>query len=283
MTPTKLQLATIGHIEYAGRIQRRIAMEAGFLSNFTNTIRDVVPSMMASIGSALKSVSFLNNEKQDTNGRSSFIALLDTKNFVKNSDINLIVPEGFSGQLTEYSELLKECSEHASNVLSGILIPYNTFLSQLLSSKSIHVSSVGKLSYLQKIDSNREDLSKKLGNFFVKGSTQVKQPMGKVLSRNKDWEVLLDSQNKTLSAINTASRKAVETAVDECVELIESIKVAAAAGELDGLSSSMIKQLSETTLCVANEVAFYSITLYRVNDLDKCISVSIESVKKELT
>jgi hypothetical protein len=282
MTATNLQLAMSGHIEHASRIDRRIAMEAGFLSSFVTTVREVIPSMLTSISDALTSLSFSSSDKRNTGNYSSFLNLLDKSNFMEIGDVKISVPEGFTGHLPTYVDTLKMCSEHAGKIASDVLLPYNTFLSQLLSSDNTRLSSMGQLNYLVKRDSEREELNSKIGNFLRKGSTQVKQPMKDVFSRNAEWELVLTNQNTAINELGKTDRKTVQDMVDQCVELIEAVRSSAESGELDNLSGPMIKQLSASTMSVANEVTFYSITLYRVNAMDKIINDSISILTEEL-
>jgi Sec7-like guanine-nucleotide exchange factor len=197
-------------------------------------------------------------------------------------DTKIFVPEGFVGHLPTYTDALKSSAEHASKVVSDVLVPYNTFLSQLLSSDNARLASIGQLGYLSKFDARREELNKWIGDFFRKGSTQVKQPMKDVFSRNAEWETVLFNQNDATKEIGKVDRKSVQSMVDQCVELIEAVKASAESGELDNLSGPMIKQLAASAMSVANEVTFYSITLYRVNGMDKIINDSIDILTEEL-
>lgn len=282
MTASNLQLAVTGHIEHASRIDRRIAMEAGFLSNFVTTIREVVPSMLSSISSALTSLNFSSSDKRSTSNYSIFLNLLNKSNFMEIGDTKISVPEGFVGHLPTYTDVLKSSAEHAGKVVSDVLVPYNTFLSQLLSSDNTRLASIGQLGYLYKFDTRREELNKWIGDFLRKGSTQVKQPMKDVFSRNAEWETVLFNQNDATKEIGKADRKSVQAMVDQCVELIEAVKASAETGELDNLSGPIIKQLAASAMSVANEVTFYSITLYRVNAMDKIINDSIDILTEEL-
>lgn len=285
MTATKLKLATEGHLEHASRIDRRIAMEAGFLSNFATTIREAIPSMLTSISDALSSLSFsdqISRQKTISNNRTAFLNAIKKSNFVELSDTKIFVPEGFQGHLPSYVEVLKLCANHAGKVVADVLMPYNLFLSQLLSSDDARLSSFGKLGYLSNTDVKREEFTKLTSNYFVKGSTQVKQPYGKTFNRNSEWEDMFISQNETVKAIEQVNRKTVQNSVDDCVQLIEAIKQATNDGEMNNLSGPMVKQLSSATLSVANEVAFYSITVYRVNGMEKVIDETIDILTKEL-
>jgi hypothetical protein len=282
MTTTKFELAVEGRMQHATRIDRRIAMEAGFLSNFVTTVREAIPSMMASISDALASLKFASDERTPLQSYTLFLNLLGKSNFVEIGDTRISVPEGFEGHLPSYVEHLKKCAEFDRGIIADVLIPYNTFLSQLLSSDSARKSSIGQLGNFLKINEERKRLNDIGASFFIKGSTQVKQPMGKVLNRNSEWRDLLTDQNAAIQAINEVDRKSVQKMVDQCVELIDTIKTASSSGEFDSLSGPMVKQLSEATLAVANQVTFYSITLYRVSGMDKVISESVDILTKEL-
>jgi hypothetical protein len=275
-------MAIEGHMELASRIDRRIAMEASFLSNLSTTVREAIPSMMASINGALSSIKFFSNDKTAVNGSTVFLNLLEKSNFVEISDVKIFTPEGLVGNLPAYTDVLKSCSEHASKVVTDVLVPYNTFLAQLLSSNSARLSSFGQLNYMLKKDEQREKLNELIGSFIVPGSTQVKQPVGKAFNRNSEWRDMLANQSESTQAINSVGIKSVMSAMDECVQLIDAIRTASSSGELDSLSGPMLRQLSTTTLTAANEVTFYSITAYRVNVLTKAINDSIDVLTKEL-
>lgn len=282
MTASKFQLAATGHIELASRIDRRIAMEAGFLSSFATTVREVIPSMLTSINNALASLNLASPEKQLTYSYTVFTNLLKNSNFVEMSETKISVPEGFVGHLSDYILVLKACAEHSSKVVNDVLTPYNIFLSQLLSSENSRLANIGQLGYLAKMDAERDSLNADIGNFFSKGATHVEIPMGQVLTRNSDWSDILMNQSAARQTINQVDRKKVQSIVDDCVSLIDAVKKLSENGEFDSISGPMIRQLSGATLSVAREVEFYSATVYRINLMNKVVSDNVDMLTKEL-
>lgn len=284
MHTPKFQLAMEGHLEQALRVDRRIGLEAGILSNFANTLREGIPSMLSSVTSALRSAEIPEDtsKKGVQFHRPEFLRLLEKHNYVHLSALSVFVPEGFKGNLAMYAIALLESAEHANKVVADSINPYNTFLSTLLSSSNARLSSFAELSYLAKKDLARDNLNKEIGKFFNAGSTASKQPMGSVISRNADWQALLLTLPRIQKASEEVSRQTVQKSVDECLELIGAVKEGAKAGELDNLSGPMIKQLSQATLSVAREVEFYSVTAFRIGTLNTVVDQSINSVTNAL-
>lgn len=284
MYATKLTLAVESHFELAQRIDRRIGLEAGFLSNFSDTIRNAVPSFLDSAKSILGGIGLSAGEdiKVKDIDRPAFLRLIDKHNYVHLSSLGVVVPEGFSGNLAEYVKVLEKCAVHASAVVSDVLNPYNTFLSQMLSSHNARLSSFGALGYLAKRDVDREKLNKDVAEHFNMSSTSAKQSYGKVVRRNAEWETVVMTLPSIDKTIKHVSSDAVQKSVDECVELLDIFKKSSQEGTLDNLSGAMVKQLSQATLSVAREVEFYAITSHRAATLQKAVNDSFESIEKAL-
>lgn len=284
MNSTKLTLAVESHSELAERINRRISMESDALTTFVDTIRESLPSLMNSATKMFENISFFKSEPGDkaTIQRMNVVRMLDKHNYAHISALAVLVPEGFQGSLVDYTEVLKKCSFHAAAVTSDVLNPYNTFLSQLLSSQNARMSNYGNLGFLNNHSAEREKLNKAVGEFFKSNSHTTKQPYGKVLRRNADWNDVVQNLPLLDKTINSVDRETVQRAVDDCVSLIDSIKKAADDGTLDNLSGAMIKQLSQATLIAAKEVEFYAITAHRIATLTKVMDDSLKSIETAL-
>ncbi len=282
MKHTKLQFAQESYYEMATRINKRIALEAGFLANLGQSVREILPNLFNSASEHISSIKFVSTSPEKTSERPGFLQLLDKHNYVHISSLNVTVPEGFNGNLAEYSGILEKCSKHASELIAEVLNPYNTFLSKLLSSQNARQNNYAELNYLAKRDVLREQLNVEVGKHFRAGSVATTQPMGKVIARMVDWDNVILTMPRITKNISFSEQSAVQKAVDECVALIDSIRGVVSEGELDGISGPMMKQLSEATLSVAREVEFYSITAFRIKMLDVAINDTIDHFKKSL-
>lgn len=284
MSVIKSSMAVESHFEHAMRIDRRISMEAEVLATFVNTIREAIPSLMGVARKMFEGITLSSkaDDKKVYNNRMNVVRMLDGQNYVHLSALSVYVPEGFQGNLLDYAGVLQKSSFHAAGIVSDVLNPFNTFLSQLLSSQNARLTNYGQLSYLSQRDAEREKQNKSIGQFFKNNTNVGKQAYGKVLRRNSEWNDLVTVLPQIDQTISSVSREMVQRAVDDCVSLIDSIKTAAEDGTLDNMSAAMIKQLSQATLSAAREVEFYAITAHRASALSIAVDDSLKSIETAL-
>lgn len=257
----------------------RMALESAFLADFSNMLEATIPNLVSNL-----STSFSNSFKNVTNFVSSFTPenRLDSKisqiPYSELANIRAYVPEGFSGNAFEYTKVLQESLDHANKVISDVLNPYNTYISELLSSIDATKSTQGKPQFLVKMDKDRDTLNAEVGKFF-KNSTITSDKVSKFYHNSNEVINVKTKVNALVAQLESSNVLLVQKNTRDTLELLNALTKSNKAEELNSISPETIKALAESTLTVAREVEFYAITRYRAEAFIKCFQDTLEILK----
>ena len=256
----------------------RIALEAGFLADLSKTIAAIVPNMVSATKEFLSTRQFVPNEAKP---RPDFLSKMDKLNYAALMALDINVPEGFVGNLETYTKLLQESAVHAAGIVQDVLEPYNKFLSGLISNPNVRLDSRSVLPQLVKRDTARQNHNSRIDRQFRLTSTNDTAKYGKVIGRNAEWDGIVLGLVAAGKTMGYAPNETVQKSVDTCLELLDGLKVQAQTGGLDKTSGPQLRNLSESTLSVAREVEFFSITSYRLHLMNVALERNIALINEK--
>jgi hypothetical protein len=140
------------------------------------------------------------------------------------------------------------------------------------------MNSSRDLAFLAKRDAEREHYQKEIGQFFTHGSTTAKSSVGECFTRNADWKPFLNGLGDLRRDAELTKPDVVQATVKDIMDLLDALKNAVHAGELDSSSAATLKNLSEGTLSAAREVEFYSVTMFRVWTLSNITETNMKAM-----
>ena len=267
--------------EQMGAIGRRVSLESSHLAGFAKTVGEVVPNMVKMTVGFLKGQTFAPvTDYPELGASAKFMRMIESKDYMAINPTQIQVPEGFDGDLAEYSSLLKQSAVHASQVVSRVLQPYNEFLSGLLSTPTSQVSTYDALAYMKRLNKDREKLLEEIGKQFRANIRTSEMPMGRVIRRNRDWSDMLMNLRDAEQHINSVTNQEVKKATDGCIDLLDAVRGMAGSKQLDNVSAEVIQALTMHTLSTAKEVEFYALTSHRIAVLKNATANNIKKLEK---
>ena len=193
-----------------------------------------------------------------------FIKRVNKHNYLDISPLTAYVPEGLDVTYLKYSNELMLSAIHASGVLNGIMSKYTVFLSQLINSNDVKLSTLSFSNEHVGLTTAREKLNDDIGKCFKHGSTKAETTLGKVTERNSDWKEVLDKSQAIIKLINSVDRSALNKKIHESVTYLNIILNKIERHELNNSSPEVVNNLSSGAYQVASELEFFSITYYRI-------------------
>lgn len=270
-------------------VNSRLALESVALESFSDTVKKLVPSISASVRSFVSSFRY---KLSDADGRTTefyneaefakLVKLLDSHKYTNLMELRLYVPEGFKGNITEYAKTLQRAQAHVNKVLGDVVIPYNVFLSKLVTNPNAAKDTRLQLTQLNQIKAAREFLRSQLAEFFMVGSTASYCKIGDAVSNNAEWSVLADTLKLISADFDMKRPEQVKDAVEDTSELLDALSNSASDNGLRDISSQTLRTLGDATLEVAREIEFFSIINYQVNTLMAVMGQNTVFLRKAL-
>lgn len=279
------QLKDLEQISQRTQIESGVAMES-----YGDSFRKIIPTMRASLSSYadtvrtnLAALSSRNVGEFNSREFEQLVSLMEKHQHINVIDLRFYVPEGFRGNIVDYSKLLIKVQAHTNKVIADVLTPFNVYLSKLLSDKNAAAENGVQMAQLIALRNEREVLRQAMEEYFPKGSTNAAIKVGEAIDRKQDWAELA-FQLKTLS--NNFDKKMpgkVTEAINHCAELLEALSDSSIQGGMDAISAQQLRTLGDSTLEVAKEVEFFSVVNYQISTLMTVMAQNAEFLKKALT
>lgn len=202
-------------------------------------------------------------------------------NYAAIDQIKITIPEGFTGNAKEYcQELIKQVS-HVSTITTQVILPFNQYISSLISDKDFAKAYKSKPVYLHDRDAKREELNKTISKYFGHGTLSS----GKLSQHYHsgvevaETDILVGELSDSLGATDVVS---IRKMVTDSVDLVNALQDLISKNQITNLSDSQKRLLAEMCTTIAREVEFYAITRYRADSFINTFAKTKEAVKKVL-
>lgn len=185
--------------------------------------------------------------------------LVNRHSYLDLSGFELPVPEGLKTTYLDYANGVLGCLAWAEQLITRDLDPAITEMAAIKSVKMARFDTnliKGSENDIKTMTALKEDMVRKFDKSFKSVRTY-----GDLFSRNKDFAEFIGVFN-TMEKMNMPEPKDVLAKVDRVTELFDSIISMAKKGQLQGMSSQVLNQLSKRAFYLAEQVSFYSIALY---------------------
>lgn len=203
----------------------------------------------------------------------------DLKNF-KYTDIRNLevqVPEGFTGNFTSYLELLAKISKNFSNnLVTDFIQPFDLYIGKMIANNTlITSSSYTHNATVKDIEKYRKDIAK-----YFKGTRNNVAKIGDIFNNIKDIDLAIDVGIDTWYVLGDKKNIDVKDSVDQLNDkLIRLIDIINDKSNNISVSPKVLKELSQLTYDLAKLVEFYAV----VNQLTATACYRLSDIKKYLT
>ncbi len=256
------------------------AVAQGAIANMSSRLHQLMPNIITGLA-GVQDISQLPAVVALPSDQRRFLELVKKVSFAEVRSLRAYVPEGFSGSLVDYSLTLKQAAEFVSPLQAQLLHPFNVLLGVLLSSSDARRLTDDKALFYGRLQTEREHRIAQIGGFFH-GGKESHRPISEVMSRNGDWETLLDQSRQATAMINSVDRALLSQSVKQADETLKLIAQLLEQGKLQHVTPETSRALSEGALQVAQQLEFYSVVHYRILGLNSCVQDTTALVAKVL-
>lgn len=252
------------------------------IGGFLNRVADILPNMVHSAKTAFKT---FKTDKYDLKPLNFNTTILEktTKGskYLVVSDFKVYVPQGFSGNLKDYSIALGGAMDYANGIMERLTL-FNSLLSRIISDKDTR-SSVRNLAIATSEQSKlRDEAVSALKPFKDIDNRRTDAKLGEVYrSMSEIYEVALltDALISDASALQMGN---INKLVEEAGELLDTLSAAAQNGQLSGLTPEALKSVASSTLTAARDVEMYALLMNEVFSMKVAVQDTAKDMIKQL-
>lgn len=268
-------------------ILNKVAIEAGFLSDMSDKISEIFPSMVSKFNKVFDITADLDNGDKGsfrftklTSEQQFLTKEIHTFDFIDIGELKIPVPEGFKGDLLSYCTHLDKAIKRLKNINTEVLNPFYTKLSAFLSSADAKKSLDDLSPMYKKIAKDRKEITEDIGEFFVSGALNVEDKLVNVIRRSADFHNLFDTVNQLKNDFHSIDINIIRSNVKKIEETLNIVITRQKEGDLTNASSESIKTLAFGAFEAASEVELFAIIGYKVMVLSTVIDALTVKVNK---
>lgn len=246
------------------------------MRNMISYVAEYFPSLRQAFTTPSESIKNLVGFSKDgafTSLRNNLTGFTDKENisasdFQDFTNVNITIPESFTGNLYEYSEFLDRSWKflHA-NVFPQLDLFYAS-LASFASNKEAKILLKDTSKVYDTLESEYDSLSKEATTYF--GKVLHNSSTGKLGSAFSDMDQYRNCSKTALRLVEELSNddiKQINVKLEKIVSVLDTIIEEAKAGNYDRASFESVKSLAKGTYSLARVIEFYPVTYYRVKDL----------------
>lgn len=272
-----------------------LSLEAISIANVIEVFKGILPDLNHKIKTTLEDLSaFVDTKtflhKTKINGDIKLINSLNKDlhskiklvNYTENRELLISVPEGFKGNLTEYSKLLNELTLKIYPEANKLLTEYKFIISGFLTNKDEKISLKDYTTFFNQIKRQRENFTNDISEYFTNNSATSKAKLGSVIDKFSDIEVII----KNINAINTV--RAGNTLFDvsettkDIVTILDTIIERVSKGDINNVSGQSAMNLSEGAYEIGKYIEFISIFNYKLEQATSTVTKLLEQLNEEI-
>lgn len=216
---------------------------------------------------------FFSNKEQYPNIK----RFVENNKFMDSNKVYVVIPEGFKGNLSEYSTLLlKIQNEFIDNFIADFITPYDSYISKLINNPTLLES----INY--KHNAKIKDTSgytKALAKFNSMAVTR-EETLGKCFSNMKQFELMVEN---TISLLKEQERNNVANIKEAIIRLDQKLNILANTitdnSNNINIKASVVKTLSDLTLELAKQTEFVAVVFTLINSFIGSVNYTEERFK----
>jgi hypothetical protein len=243
-----------------------LRIESEYISNTLDAFKNVLPGLSVKLSNLLKSSP---DEELSTCVQSTKAAYkeLDPKltlaDFMTYRKTLVSVPEGFEGNMLDYIKFLNELTANVYPEAKKIMKAYNLLLSTFITNKDSKVSIKDDTGFFKDIEKHRNQITRKLGEYFPSNSSTSKAYLGNVIDRFRDIDSLVVEVEKLDRRYVSENIGELNKQVQESVDLLNLVIADINKGGIDKVSGNASMNVSKGAYEVAKYIEFVSIFRYK--------------------
>jgi len=205
---------------------------------------------------------------------------VDKLSFIDLSTTLVQVPEGFHGNLYEYSAILCKVYPNITTKAFELSNELIVELGKIVNIKSHKLTSQDLTSVYEPYSILRKDAEKLLNGFFEIGSTQSKVTLGSVVDSSNEIKQIFQSISDLERAIKGTNIHSLLDQINHISDLLKTIEDQIKIDRNSRFSPQIVKLLSEGTYECAKYYEFVSVLFYDCDVLIESVQQLNKKIKK---
>lgn len=210
------------------------------------------------------------------------LKIAERHNFMSYQDMLVMVPEGFTGKMLPYLQVLTSQGNQLFFKADVFLRDYITELTVFLSNADIRLSQKSHAALFKQIEKERVTHQKALESYYNKNSTLSRQPLGKVIDRFSDLALLYKETEALINVRKRNDYQRILQQVEQASDLLGLIKQRVDSQDITKLSAPAAKNIAEGAYQVASFVEYLAFHAYATETAIKTVLELSNHLKKVL-
>lgn len=266
------------------KLRDLISQESISIAGIKRSVADLIPSLQNNFKSFLSRISGSASSETITLKASDreFLALIQTKPFLNLESIPAEVPEGMTSTFKGYAHALQAAATHVSTNTEKSMAEYSRMLAQIVTNKDMKVSMMPNNAKYRQMESQRDQLTKAMGNCFSDGSSNTKSTYGEVVQSNTEWRDVFMTMTALMDLLNRMNRDKLQEQAEECSELLGTIIKQIKNGEFEQAGPEVLDNLADGAYQCGAELELFSVVYFKATVLATAITDTMNNVEKAL-
>ena len=235
----------------------KLSLEDSVFADSIATFNNVVPKLIDEVSQVATNIKTnllgVFSLKKDLVSKHQKVARqLSTIKFSEIEELLISVPEGFSGDLVEYVNVLTGISSKLYSEVHETLQDYHVIISSFITNKEDQTSIKDYTYFFNRVSGYGAAVTDKLQKFFPESSTASKAYLKNVISRVADLETLYEETLKLESTHNTANLKDIEAGLSKLLATLEILHKQMASQDITKVSAKAALNISKGAYELAN-------------------------------
>ena len=221
-----------------------------------------------------------NDQSLDLLNQRMYQKLSREGNYVELRRKAVIVPRGLSSDYLTYMESLSKSQDALDELIDDTLRPFEKHLAVLLKDPDTLRSQRESNIVDRVVTHDIEGLRGEVGRHFSKDQAE-RRPYGSLVGRQADWAQIATTFNDLVERFAQVPRKEVLALVEQIASLLDRlIQNMADDPETYEASGVSIAELAKVSYVMAEEVEFYALHAFRLEQLQTSIEMAGELAQK---
>lgn len=259
----------------------RIALEANFLSNLVQLIKEALPSFitrLAGINTSVEQKVLLRALDDVERAHKKALSKIPHLNYGLYLDTEIVVPAGFHGNYVAYVDVFLTELPKLERDVTALLAILNRQLSSYLTNKEELISSCNYESQFEAAKETRLALEDHLKHFFPGEDDRTRAPLSDVLDRFESLNALTPKLEALRSLVKTVKLETLNAQLKECADLSKLLLERIKEGSLTTVGPNAAKTLSQGLYECAREMESLSALYYRLQEFLQAYRSLVERI-----
>lgn len=269
-----------------------LSLEAINIANVIEVFKGILPDLVGKIKQTLESIPkytdiiHKNKLTSDIKLINSLNKELSDKikltNYVDRRELLISVPEGFKGNLVDYTILLNGLTSKIYPEANKLLTEYKFIISGFLTNKDQKISLKDYTTFFNSIKRQRESFTSDVSEFFTNNSSTSRAKLGSVINKFSDLDIIIKNVTEANIVRKDNILSDISQSTNEITKVLDTIIDRVSKGDISNISGASAKNLAEGAYEIAKYIEFVSIFNYKVEQATATLLNLLSQLNEEI-